>query len=389
MKIIVLGGAGKMGCIAVQDLAGDRRVSQVVIADRDVGQARTVAEAIDSSKVSVQPVDLHNRAALVGALKGADVCLNGTVYYTNLPVMEACLEAGVSYTDMGGLFHTTRKQLELNERFAEAGLSAVLGMGSAPGVPNVQAHYAAERLDTVETIRVYDGIKPPPAGDVRFTYAVPTIVDEMTMPPMVYRDGKFVACEPLSELEDYVFTPPIGLLPMHLSLHSEVATLPVTFKDRGVRECFFKINYWGMAQETVDKMRVLADFGFAGEEPVEVNGGPVVPRDLLVALMSQYVPPISDFLAPPKSKPPEWTKEIVTEVRGRKDGKQVVYRVGTLTCKGALPTGVAPARAAIWLAEGRIPPGVHPPEVVIDPLPFFKELEEREIYTQVGVTEFL
>ena len=389
MKIIVLGGAGKMGCIAVQDLAGDRRVHQVVIADRDVGQARTVVETIGSPKVSVQPVDVHDRAALIGALKGADVCLNSTVYYTNLPVMEACLEAGVSYTDMGGLFHTTRKQLELHERFAEAGLSAVLGMGSAPGVPNVQAHYAAERLDTVETIRVYDGIKPPPAGDVRFTYAVPTIVDEMTMPPMVYRDGEFVAYEPLSELEDYVFTPPIGLLPMHLSLHSEVATLPVTFKDRGVRECFFKINYWGMAKETVDKIRVLADFGFAGGEPVEVNGQPVVPRDLLVALMSQYVPPITDFLAPPRSKPPDWTKEIVTAVRGAKGGKGVVYRVGTLTCKGALPTGVAPARAAIWLAEGRIPPGVHPPEVVIDPLPFFKELEEREIYTQVSVTEFL
>ena len=64
MKIIVLGGAGEMGCIAVQDLAGDRRVHQVVIADLDVGQARTVAEAIGSSKVSVQPVDLHDRAAL-------------------------------------------------------------------------------------------------------------------------------------------------------------------------------------------------------------------------------------------------------------------------------------------------------------------------------------
>jgi hypothetical protein len=57
--------------------------------------------------------------------------------------------------------------------------------------------------------------------------------------------------------------------------------------------------------------------------------------------------------------------------------------------QGALPTGVAPARAAIWLAEGRIPPGVHPPETVLDPEPFFKEREQREIYTQVSVTEFL
>jgi saccharopine dehydrogenase-like NADP-dependent oxidoreductase len=389
MKIVVLGGAGKMGCIAVQDLAGDRRVGEVVIADRDLGQARTVAEIINNPKVSIQPVDVTDHDALVGLLEGADACLNATVYYFNLQVMEACLEAGVPYTDMGGLFHTTRRQLELRDRFAGVGLSAVLGMGSAPGVPNVQARYAAERLDTIETIRIYDGIKPPPPDDVRFTYAVPTIVDELTLAPMVYRNGEFVACEPLSEFEDYWFTPPIGLLPMHLSLHSEIATLPVTFQDKGLKECFFKINYWGMAKETVEKIRVLADFGFAGREPVEVDEQRVVPRELLVALMSKYVPPISEFLAPPKSQPPDWTKEIVTEVRGTKDGREVTYRLGTLTCKGALPTGVAPARTAIWLAEGRIPPGVHSPEAVIEPDPFFKELEEREIYTQVSVTRFV
>jgi len=389
MRIVVLGGAGKMGCISVQDLAGDQRVEEVVIADQNTAQARTVAGIIDSAKVTIQQVDATDNKALVAALKNADACLNATVYYFNLQVMEACLEAKVPYTDMGGLFHGTRKQLELNDRFAEAGVSAVLCMGSAPGVPNLQARYAADRLDTIESIRIYDGIKPPPPDDVRFAYAVPTIMDEMTMPAMVYRQGEFMACEPLSEFEDYWFTPPLGLLPMHLSLHSEVATLPITFQDKGIKECAFKINYWGMAKETVEKIRVLADFGFADDEPVEVRGQSVVPRDLLVAMMSEYVPPIDEFLAPPKTKPPDWAKEIVTEVRGTKGGKSLTYRLGTLTCKGALPTGVAPARAAIWLADGRISPGVRPPEAALDPEPFFKELEDREIYTQVSVTEFV
>ncbi len=389
MKIVVLGGAGKMGCIAAQDLAGDRRVKIVVIADADLAQARVVAETIGSDKVNILPADATDHDGLVRTLKGADACLNATVYYFNLGVMEACLAAGVHYTDMGGLFHTTRKQLKLSDRFAAAGLSAVLGMGSAPGVPNLQARYAADRLDTVESIRIYDGIKPPPADDVRFTYAVPTIVDELTESPMVFRDGEFIACEPLTEFEDYWFAPPLGLLPMHLSLHSEVATLPVSFGHMGVRECFFKINYWGMSRETVKKIRVLVDLGFAGREPVVVKGQPVVPRDLLVTMMAGYVPPITDFLAPARNKPPDWVKEIVTEVRGTKGGREETYRLGTLTCKGALPTGVAPARAAIWLAEGRVRPGVHPPELALEPVPFFKELEEREIYTQVSVTEML
>ena len=389
MKIVVLGGAGMMGCISSQDLAMDKRVDEVVIADRNMERAREVADYIGSPKIKLVQVDVTDHDALVNVLRGADACLNATVYYTNLQVMEACLAARVHYTDMGGLFHTTRKQLKLHERFIEAGISAVLGMGSAPGVPNVQSRYAAERLDTIEYIRIYDGIKPPPPDQVVFTYAVPTIVDELTLSPMVYRHGEFIACEPLSEFEDYWFTPPIGLLPVHLSLHSEVATIPISFQDKGVQECFFKIDYWGMSKETVDKIKVLADFGFAGREPVDVMGTPVVPRDLMVALMSAYVPPITAFLEPPKVKPPNWTKEIVTEVKGTKDGKVVTYRLGTLTCKGALPTGVAAARAAIWLAEGRIEPGVYPPELALDPVPFFKELEEREIYTRVSVTEFV
>ena len=389
MKIVVVGGAGKMGCIAVQALAGDKRVDEVVIADFNLENAKVVADYLNSPKVKVEHVDVNDHNRLVEVLQGADSCLNGTVYYTNLPIMEACIEAGVSYTDMGGLFHTTFKQLELSDRFAEKGISAVLGMGSAPGIPNIQSRYAADRLDTIEYIRIYDGIKPPAADDMRFTYAVPTIVDELTFAPMVYRDGEFVAEKPLTGFEDYWFSDPVGLLPMHYSLHSEVATIPLTFKDKGVKECFFKINYWGMAKETVEKVNVLIDFGFANPEPVDVKGAKVTPREFMVAMMDDYVPPIKEFLAPATKKAPDWVKEIVTEVKGTKDGVDVTYRLGTLTLKGALPTGVAPALAAIWLAEKRIPAGVHPPEKVLDPEDFFKELDAYEIRTQVTVTNML
>ncbi|MCK4725870.1 MAG: saccharopine dehydrogenase NADP-binding domain-containing protein [Anaerolineales bacterium] len=386
MRIFVLGGAGKMGCVAVQDLAKDDRVAEVVIADVNVEQAKTVADYLDNEKISIQKVDINDESTFLKSLEGADACLNATVYYTNLKVMEACLKAGVPYTDMGGLFYGTREQLKLHDRYADSGVSAVLCMGSAPGIPNIQTRYAADRLDTIKSIKIYDGIKPPPPDDLRFSYAVPTIVDELTVEPMVFEDGEFVAKPPLSGFEDYWFTQPLGLLPMHLSLHSEVATLPVFFKDKGVKECFFKINYWGMAKEMVEKVRVLAEFGFDGREPVDVNGTSVVPREFMVSMLSGYVHSITDLLAPPKSQPPDWTKEIVTEVHGTKDGEEMIYRMGTLTCKGALPTGVAPAIAAIWLAEGRVEPGVYPPEAALEPEPFFKELEQREIFTQVSVT---
>ncbi len=389
MKIVVLGGAGKMGCISVQSLAKDVRVDEVVIADINLENAQVVADYLKSPKVRIQKVDIGDPKSLAAVLEGADTCLNATVYYTNLKVMDACLAAGVHYTDMGGLFFTTRKQLEYHERFKAAGISAVLGLGSAPGVPNIHSRYAADRLDTVEYVRIYDGIKPPPPDDMRFTYAVPTIVDELTVEPMVFENGEFKAKPPLTGFEDYWFIEPLGLLPMHLSLHSEVATIPVSLKEKGIKECFFKINYWGMAKQTVEKVRVLADFGFASKEPVEVGGVRVVPRDLMIAMMSDYVPAITDFLAPAKTQPPNWAKEIVTEIKGTKDGKEMVYRLGTMTCKGALPTGLVPAIGAIWLADKRIQPGVYPPEVALDPVTFIKELEPWDVFTRVSVTHLV
>ena len=386
MRILVLGGAGKMGCMSVQDLANDDRVAEVVIADVNIEQAKTVADYLDNSKIRIQKVDINDEEAFLKSLEGADACLNATVYYTNLRVMEACLKAGVPYTDMGGLFFGTRDQLKLHEAISAGALPSPMRMGSAPGIPNIQTRYAADRLDTIESIKIYDGIKPPPADDLRFSYAVPTIVDEITVAPMVFENGEFIAKEPLSDFEDYWFAPPLGLLPMHLSLHSEVATLPVSFKDKGVKECFFKINYWGMAKNTVEKVRVLTDFGFADKGPVDVKGKSVVPRDMMVSMLSGYVHSVTDLLAPAKTQPPDWVKEIVTEIHGTRDGKAVTYRMGTLTCRGALPTGAAPAIAAIWLAEGRIQPGVYAPEAALDPESFFKELEQREIFTQVTIT---
>jgi lysine 6-dehydrogenase len=389
MKIVVLGGAGLMGRIAVKDLAASDGVDQVVIADRDTVLAHKVVDLIPvgRSKISVVHTDVTDHERLVATLHGADAVLNAVHYYFNLNVMRACLESGTHYTDLGGLFYNTRKQLALHDEFAEAGLTAVLCMGSAPGVPNVQSRYAADRLDTIEHIRIYDGILPPPGDDIRFGYAIPTIIDELVMPPMVFRGGEFVEEAPLSGGEHYWFTPPVGLLHCHLSLHSEVATLPVSFKGKGIRECFFKINYWGMSPEAFAKVKLLADLGFAGAQPVDVGGTPVKPRDMLVTLLADYIPPLDAFVQEP-ADPTRWKKEIVTEVKGTKDGKEVVFRLGTLTAVGSLPTGVAPSITAQWLAAGRLPgPGVFPPEVAIDPLPFFEQLAQRGIVTRVTLTE--
>jgi saccharopine dehydrogenase-like NADP-dependent oxidoreductase len=76
MRITVLGGAGKMGCISVQGLAGDPRVDEIVLADLDSGHAEIVTSTIKSPKIKFQQVDLEDEAQLDAAFQGSDVCLN-------------------------------------------------------------------------------------------------------------------------------------------------------------------------------------------------------------------------------------------------------------------------------------------------------------------------
>ena len=60
MRIMVLGGAGKMGCISVQTLANDDRVDEVIIADINIDQAKIVADYLDNPKITIQKVDIND-----------------------------------------------------------------------------------------------------------------------------------------------------------------------------------------------------------------------------------------------------------------------------------------------------------------------------------------
>ena len=146
MRVIVLGGTGGMGRWAVRDLTESDGVDEVVVAALDgaraaetAGWAAARAGPISSAQVSSLVLDAREPAALRQALARAEVVCNCAHNAVNLPVMEACADSGTHYVDLGGLFHTTRRQLLLHDRFVAAGVTAVIGMGSSPGTTNVMA----------------------------------------------------------------------------------------------------------------------------------------------------------------------------------------------------------------------------------------------------------
>src|SRR5579864_6731335 len=114
MHIIVLGGAGAMGRVTVRTLTEYEDVDQITIADYNEGRARELAAALHSSKIHVQQIDVNDEERLRNLLRGSDAVLSAVEYVYNLPVLRACIAEQVHYADLGGLFHMSRKLLELH-----------------------------------------------------------------------------------------------------------------------------------------------------------------------------------------------------------------------------------------------------------------------------------
>src|SRR2546425_1209288 len=274
--VAVLGGAGAMGRAVVFDLA--RQGHRVLVLDRDLGAAQAATRTYGGGRATAGVVDARDTAALATRLREARAAaiVNAGPFPFNLPVMAAALEARCHYLDLGGLIHTTRVQLTHDADFRRHGLLALLGMGSAPGITNVLARAAADQLPHVRAVRVYNGgadFTRYPAP-VAFGFAPATVLDELTQPAIVFARGRFRSVPPLTGAEDVRFE--VGRQRVHLSLHSEVATLPLSYRAKGIRECFFKVAY---DPALLEKLKLLIDLGLADRRP-----GPrgMPPRDVLL-----------------------------------------------------------------------------------------------------------
>jgi len=369
MKVLVLGGCGAMGRAIVRDLSENSEVGEIVIGDIDLAKAKDYVKEAALKKVSTRKVDIKDHEKLVRALRGVDVVANASWYEFNLDVMKAALETHSHYVDLGGLYHVTKKQLKLDQNFKRAGITAILGIGASPGITNVLAGYGALKLDSVEEVHIRTGAK----GGGGFAYSAKTILDEVTMNPVVFEGGIFKEVEPLSGKEHYQLPSPVGEVDGFYSIHSELATLP--FSIKGVRTVTFRV---GFSPGLIQKVNVLSELGLLSKNPIGIRGVKISPKDFLYNYLATLAAPSSlDEL-----------KSLQVELKGKKDGedKRLVFETVVRSSEKwklratAIWTGVPAAIATHWLGKGKIGvKGVIPPEVGIEPEEFLKELAKRDI----------
>ncbi len=387
MRAVVLGGGGLTGRCTVRDLANGGVFDHVVAADLDRTLAEAAAEAA-GPKARAAAIDVRDRAAVVALLTGADVVVNAVQYTFNLHVMEAALEARVPYLDFGGLFHMTRRQLALDDAFRTAQRIAIPGLGQVPGVSNVLAMEAAHDLDRVDSIVIRDGWRDLTVGapEVSFTWSPSTFLDEMILPAMVFEGGAYREYPPMSGAEEFDFAPPVGRTRLYRTLHSEPATLPDSLRSKGLAHCEWKEGGPG-----IEVLRTMSLLGLGSEEPLEVRGARVAPREFTLALLKR-----EKLLGAPAGIVVDDWEVCDIELHGTKDGRPTVRHAVArfpprpdwhLTAT-EYAGGGAGAIGAELIARGEIREhGVLPPERCVPPGPFRAALAARGIETAITPPE--
>jgi saccharopine dehydrogenase (NAD+, L-lysine-forming) len=346
-----LGAGGTIAPAIVRDLAASEEVSSMRLLDLDLVRAEAVADAHGAGRAEARKVDATGD--LAAHLDGVEVLVNSAAYRVNLAAMEACLQAGCHYLDLGGLYHVAAQQLELSARFEERGLLALLGIGSAPGKTNLLAARARGEIDgPVDEILIAAAGRDldPPEG-LSFPYALRTLLDEITMPPMAIADGVPRELRPMQAGPTVDFGDPIGVASTIYTLHSEVLTFGDSFDAANVT---FALS---LSPAVLEALSELAD---ADE---------------------RRVAELARTAAPPS---PETVSVHVVElaagdqvVRGRSiTGPHEEWGLG-----GGIVSTASPAAAAVRLfARGRIEArGALPPERCLDPGEMFAELATRGV----------
>lgn len=355
IRVAVLGAAGTIAPAIVHDLAVSDEVQSMLLLDLDGERAGSVATAHGGGKAHAAAADARDAAGLAELLDGVEVLINTASYRVNLDAMRACLVAGCNYIDLGGLYWMTARQLELAPEFEEAEQLAVLGVGSSPGKTNLMAVRALRELGAadsdVASIEVVAGGRDPAApqdGKLRPPYALQTLVDELTLAPVVIRDGEPVEIEPLKPGGEVDFGPPIGPAETIYTLHSELATFGESFR---CREASFRLS---LAPALLTRLRELAG---APEEEV---------RRATREAASPSAETVSVHLVSARTV----------------SGRAVTVRALSTPhfgLGGSIVSTAAPAAAAVrLLARGSLTAvGVLPAELCIEPDDMFAELESR------------
>ncbi|UCE14395.1 MAG: saccharopine dehydrogenase NADP-binding domain-containing protein [Candidatus Heimdallarchaeota archaeon] len=362
MKLLILGGAGDMGSYIVKDAVKFGTVwTEIAIADINEKKADHIVAELKDSRLKIVKVDATNHKELLQLMKTYDIACSavGPFYRFGPLVVRAAIEAKIPLVDICDDPDPTQEVLEMDVAAKEANIPIFIGYGWTPGLTNLLALQAYNKLDR-GPVR-FNISWAGGAADSEGFAVILHVYYAVTGSFPSYQDGKFIDTPAGKGNVRINFPPPIKTVKVFDCGHPEPVSIPRFLTN--VTECTLKggltPDWNNKVLETFKHLHLIQGRRrqrFWGKvihatEKLFATGG--------VAASSARV----DIFGSYKEKPVHW-----------------VYCTPSITM-GEL-TGYPAAITAQLYAEGKISgTGVLPPEALPKDAPglFFDELKKRDI----------
>lgn len=334
MKVMILGSGG-MGAACASILSRQDEIEEIRLADLEKKTAQAIADQIGSDKITAYAVDALNADSVASVAKGVDVLVDMVMPWMVPYVLKGAIAAKCNYINTAFdapywdefLEGKTPDQLTLSKEIKDAGITALFGCGFAPGWTNILARRFANRLDEVDSIKmrigkanIVDGegpddwvLRPWNPG-----WAPKQALIDCATPTYALEDGKFVPYPPFGGMESCDFPSPVGNVQVTHHSHEEIYSMPSTFPDAK----YIDFKYYLMKQPAIFYAQ-----GLLSEEEVEVGGVKVKPLDVISSLIPA---PSTNIFGASDADLAEADKkafiELIVEVSGKKDGKEVTWK---------------------------------------------------------------
>ena len=299
MSRVLVIGAGGVSSVAVHKMAQLSDVfSDIHLASRTIAKCEAIAASVKSREgadIAVYEIDAEEVPALVRLIRSIEPALvvNLALPYQDLPIMDACLEAGVSYLDTANYEPKDEAKFEYkwqwayHDRFKKAGLMALLGSGFDPGVTSVFTMWLKKhKLKTIRSLDILD-CNGGDHGQAFATNFNPEInIREVTAPARHWErgpgeEGGFVETPALSTHHSFDFER-VGPRNAYLMYHEELESLAKFIPE------LERARFWmTFGDEYIKHLTVLQNVGMTGIEPVRYQGQDIIPLQFLASVLPQ------------------------------------------------------------------------------------------------------
>lgn len=291
-KVLIIGAGGVGSVVAHKCAMVPEIFGEITLASRTLSKCDAIAAEVlarTGRTIATAKVDADNAEETAALIRetGAKLLINVALPYQDLNLMDACLLAGCDYMDTANYEPLDVAKFEYSwqwayqEKFKNAGLTALLGSGFDPGVTNVYTAWALKHhFDEIHTLDIID-VNGGNHGKAFATNFNPEInIREVTAECRHWENGEFVETAPMSHHQQFICPDEVGTYEIYRMYHEELESLVKHIPT--IKQAQFWMSF---SPNYLKHLEVLQNVGMTRIDPVTYNGVEIVPLQFLKAVL--------------------------------------------------------------------------------------------------------